>query len=102
MVSGRVRAAAVYSRGTGVQLWPSAATVRGKHARVLRQCDAYFHLRALLYEKLTDAQLVTVNANRMLFDETQWLRNYTTTNDDADACAVDCVLLAGHMRLMCT
>jgi hypothetical protein len=86
---------------TGVQLWPSAATVRGKHARVLRQSNAYFQLRALLFEKLTDTQLVAVKAERMLLDETQWLRNYTPTTDDVDACAIDCVLLAGHMRLMC-
>ena len=80
-------------------LWVNSSLVRGSTQRLISQSSQYFNLRCSLLENLTLAEQTTysIDINKMLNDEINWLNGFTPTKHLKD---VDNILLSGHLLLI--
>ena len=83
---------------TPVALWMPSCKARGISHSILGQCSEYFELRCFLLKNLSkhEQNLLGENACQMMEDEITFLNNFTTCH----RLHIDCVLIAGHLRLM--
>ena len=83
---------------TPVALWMPSCKARGISHAILGQCSEYFDLRCFLLKNLStnEQNLLGENACQMMEDEITFLNNFTTCH----RLQIDCVLIAGHLRLM--
>ena len=82
---------------TPVPLWMPSCKARGISHAILAQCTEYFDLRSYLLGdmSLREQECLGVSSKQMIEDELNFLHNYTPCHR-----AVDCTLLAGHLRLV--
>ena len=80
-------------------LWVNSSLVRGSAQRLISQSSQYFNLRCSLLENLTlvEQTAYSIDINKMLNDEINWLNCFTPTKHLKD---IDNILLSGHLLLI--
>lgn len=79
-------------------LWINSSLSRASTQKLIIQSTQYFNLRSALLEHMTieEQSLYSINLNKMLNDEVNWLIYFTPTKNLRD---IDNILLTGHLRL---
>lgn len=79
-------------------LWINSSLSRASTQKLIIQSTQYFNLRSALLENMTieEQSLYSINLNKMLNDEVNWLIYFTPTKNLKD---IDNILLTGHLRL---
>jgi hypothetical protein len=82
---------------TPVPLWMPSCKARGISHAILSQCSEYFDLRSYLLGEMSfrEQECLGVSSKQMIEDELNFLHNFTPCHR-----AVDCTLIAGHLRLV--
>jgi hypothetical protein len=79
-------------------LWVNSSLSRSSTQRLILQSTQYFNLRAALLENMTieEQSAYSINLNKMLNDEVNWLIYFSPTKSLKD---IDNILLTGHLNL---
>lgn len=80
-------------------LWVNSTCVRESLQPLIAHSTQYFCLRGALLENLTNSeqQLFSINIQKMISDEINWLINFSPTKSLRE---IDSVLISGHLNLI--